>query len=89
MGPVLQALHFNKPFSLATDASDNGIGSVLLQEDPNGEFHAVSYHSKKKLNGHQKRYSTIEKEALALINSLKHFEIYLTVSASPITVYTD
>jgi len=38
---------------------------------------------------HQKSYSTIEKEALALLWALQHFEVYLGSSAVPITVYTD
>lgn len=45
------------------DASDIGIGAVLMQEDENGNLHPVSFYSKK-LNKFQKSYSTIEKDAL-------------------------
>ena len=42
---------------------------------------------KKKMYVHQKHYSTFEKEALALILALKHFDVY--VSGAPLLVYTD
>ena len=84
---VLKALDFNKPFSLATDASDYGIRAVLLQEDDDGKLHPVGYHLK--FYAHQKNYSMIEKEVLALIDSLKHFEIYVSTSASPTIMFID
>ncbi len=37
----------------------------------------------------QHNYNTIEKEALALLITLQHFEVYLGGSNVPITVYTD
>ena len=37
---------------------------------------------------YQKRYSTIEKEALALIKALEHFEVYLN-TGKRIVVYSD
>ena len=74
--PVLLAPNFCKPFKLAVDASDVGAGGVLLQEDENGVDHPVCYFSHK-FNKHQKVYSTIEKECLALILSLQFFEPHL------------
>ena len=86
--PVLSAPNFNKTFKLNVDASDVGAGAVLLQEDSDGIDHPVCYFSKK-FNAHQKNYSTIEKECLALILALQHFEIYVTSSHFPIVVNTD
>ena len=86
--PVLLAPDFDKCFKLAVDASDVGIGAVLLQEDNNGIDHPVCYFSKK-FNKHQKNYSTIEKECLALILAIQQFEVYLTSSTSPIVVFSD
>ena len=43
----------------------------------------------KKFNKHQKNYSTIEKECLALILAIQQFEVYLTSSTSPIVVFSD
>ena len=64
--PVLSAPDFYKSFKLAVDASDIGVGGVLLQEDTNGIDHTVCYFSRK-LTKHQKKYSTIEKGCLALL----------------------
>ena len=86
--PVLVAPAFHKPFKMATDASDVGVGAVLLQEDSSGIDRPVSYFSKK-LNKHQKAYSTIEKETLSLVLALQHFEVYLSCCPGDIVVYTD
>ncbi|KAJ8026574.1 hypothetical protein HOLleu_31450 [Holothuria leucospilota] len=86
--PVLIAPDFEKQFKLAVDASDNGIGAVLLQADEHGVDHPVCYYSKK-FDKHQKNYSTIEKETLALILGLQHFDVLFGTTSFPITVYTD
>ena len=85
--PIPKAPDFDKPFKLAVDASDVGIGAVLLQEQ-NGVDHPVCYFSRK-LDKHQKNYSTIEKEALALLLSLQHFDVYVCSSPASVVVYTD
>ena len=84
--PVLPAPDFEQPFSLHTDAADHGIGAVLSQRDQDGHLKPVGYFSKK-LNKHQKAYSTIEKEALLL--SMIHFHVYVTAGKAPTQVYTD
>ena len=86
--PVLMASDFNKPFKIAVDASDLDIGAVLLQEDDSGVERPVSYFSRK-LNRHQKNYSTIEKETFALPASLQQFEVYVTNGTGPLSVNTD
>ena len=85
--PILLAPDFSKEFKLAVDASDIGVGGVLLQEDGYGVDHPVCYFSKK-FNKHQQNYSTIEKECLALLLALEHFEVYLSTS-STLIVYSD
>lgn len=86
--PVLLAPNFNKPFTLHTDASDEGVGAALSQADENGNFRPISYFSKK-LNKHQKGYSVIEKELLAVILALENYAIYVTSGTDPINVYTN
>ena len=86
--PVLSPPDWTKPFILATDASDTGVGGVLLQKDDAGIEHPVSYFSKK-LSACQRKYSTIEKEAFAVIMALQHFEVYLSGGGNPIEVRTD
>ena len=53
---------------------------MLLQSDQDDVEHPVSFYSRK-LSSTQKNYSTVEKEALALLLSLKHFEVYLGKSS--------
>ena len=86
--PVLAAPNFAIPFKLAIDASDLGMGAVLIQENSEGVDHPVCYYSKK-FNVHQQRYSTIEKEALALLRALDHFEVYVGGYSHSTVVYTD
>lgn len=85
--PVLAAPRFDQPFKLHTDASDVGVGAVLLQENAQGIDCPVSFFSRK-FNKHQYNYSVIEKEALALIWALQHFDVYVGSGAS-LTVFTD
>ena len=73
--PVLNYPDFEKPFVLNTDASDIAIGAVLSQ-NINGENHAIGYFSQK-LSNCERNYSTTEKEALAIVKSVKHFNAYL------------
>ncbi len=86
--PVLSDPNFALAFKLPVDASSAGAGAVQLQEDSAGIEHPVSYFSKK-FTKCQQRYSTIEKEALALLLALQHFEVYLGGSCNPVVVYTD
>ncbi len=60
--PVLRLPDISKPFVLRTDASNTGVGAVLLQ-DHEGQLFPVSYASKKLLQ-REVAYSTIEKECL-------------------------
>ena len=69
--PILQYPDFSKPFTLTTDASNIAIGSVLSQND-----HPVAFYSRT-LNSAERNYSTIERELLAIVNSIKHFRCYL------------
>lgn len=69
--PVLRNPNFSKSFVLTTDASMHSIGAVLSQEN-----HPVCFASRT-LNDHESRYSTIEKELLAIVWSVKYFRIYL------------
>ena len=85
---VLQALDFYSQFKLAVDASDAAVCAVLLQEDSDGIGHPICYFSRK-FNKNQRNYSTVEKECLALILALQHFEVCVTSSSFPIIVYSD
>lgn len=82
--PILCAPDFSKDFFICTDASDIGVGGVLCQESENSLM-PVAYMSVK-LNQYQKKYSVIEKEALAIIKCIEKFEPYIVKGT---TIYTD
>ena len=86
--PVLMAPNFDKQFKLYVDASDLGMGAVLLQEDSVEVDHPVCYYSKK-FDLHKRSYLTVEKETLALVLSLQHFEVYLSSTIVSVEVFTD
>ena len=73
--PVLCLPDMSKPFILQTDASADGIGAILLQE-VDGVKHPVAYTSKKLLP-RERNYSTIEREAFAIIWGIQKFQNYL------------
>jgi len=54
------------------DASQTGIGAVLLQQDKQGKERPVSF-ILRTLNETERRYSVIHREALALYWSVKKF----------------
>ena len=86
--PLLAAPNFDKPFKLAVDASNLGIGAVLIQDDCDNVERPVSYYSKK-FNKAQLNYSVIEKELLALILALQFYNVYVSPSDDKVVVYTD
>ena len=73
--PILRIPDVKKPFVLRTDASDVGLGAVLLQEY-DGKLYPVSYASRKLLD-RERNYSAIEKECLAVVWGIKKYIRYL------------
>ena len=84
--PVLSSPDFEKTFILQTDASNYGVGAVLSQTDADGLEHPIAYFSRKLLDREQK-YSTIEKECLAIKLAIKAFQMYLL--GRPFIIQTD
>lgn len=73
--PILRSPDLEQPFVLRTDASSTSLGAVLLQRH-DGVAHPVAYASRKLLP-REARYSTIEREGLALVWAIQKFHVFL------------
>ncbi|XP_018364694.1 PREDICTED: uncharacterized protein K02A2.6-like, partial [Trachymyrmex cornetzi] len=69
--PVLQFFDPRKSVVVSVDASQSGLGAVLLQNNLPVEYASRS------LNNTQKNYAQIEKEALAIAFACKRFHYYI------------
>jgi len=79
--PVLTLPDPNEHFTVQSDASDEAIGAVLLQNNK-----PVAYISRA-LSSAEEKYPTHEKETLAIIYALKQWRVYL--AGRKFTVFTD
>lgn len=73
------------PLSIMADASDNCIGAVL-QQYANDKWIPLGYYSVK-LNETQKKYSTYDKELLAIYSAVLHFRKLF--EGRELTIFTD
>ena len=88
LSPVLQLLDLSKPFTVQTDASKLGTGTVLLQQDATGVSHPCAYLSQA-LVGAEQNYQVYDLELLAVIRVLKAWRPYLISPVEPMIFYTD
>ena len=85
--PVLAFADFKKPFLLETDASIEGLGAVLSQEQDDGRYHPVAYASHG-LKGGELKYHSSKLEFLALKWAMtEQFREYLQYQ--PFLIRTD
>ena len=71
---------------IITDASPVGLGTILAQQQENGEYKPIAYGSRA-LTDTETRYSQTEKEALAVTWSCQHFHYY--IYDRHVTIITD
>ena len=77
--PILSYPNFLRDFIIHTDASGYGVGSVLaqIQEEHGVKKEVVIAYTSQHLNNTQANWSTVEKEAYAIVHAVKTFYPYL------------
>lgn len=83
--PVLQLPDFSCPFVVNADASEYAIGATLSQDHGHG-IRPCAYFSRQ-LQKPERQLGTYDREALAIINALKTWSIYL--DGSHFTILSD
>ena len=73
--PLLHVPDFSREFVLATDASNTAV-SAVLQQRMESELVPISYHSRI-LSPAEEKYSTYEKECLAVLFGVEKCRAYL------------
>ena len=68
--------NYKKEFSIASDASANGIGGVVFQLDENDKEWPIAYYSSQLID-REKNWSIYQRELLALIECLKHLRYFV------------
>ena len=73
---ILVSPCWTKVFHVYLDASDVAIGVVLSQKDDKNVDHPI-YYASRQLVAVERNYTTIEQEALGMVNSVEKFHCYL------------
>jgi hypothetical protein len=76
---VLVSPDYSKDFQIFSFASKDTIGGVLLQKNDQGQDQPIAYMSRALQNAELK-YPMVEKQAHALVKSLKHFRVFIGYS---------
>ncbi len=93
--PVLTQPNFEKPFFLQTDASAYGMGTILSQEGEHHtvasqkpKLHPIAYYSTT-FTPTEQNYDIYERELLAIMKALTHWQHYLGWTKTPFTILTN
>jgi transposase InsO family protein len=77
--PVLISPDYTKDFQIFSFASEDTIVGVLLQKNDQGHDQPIAYMSRA-LQNSELKYPMFEKQAYALVKSLKHFRVFIGYS---------
>ena len=82
----LHIVYFAEPFNLFVDASLHAVSAVLTQTGDDGTELSVAF-SSTKLSQSQMAWSTIEREAYAVLSALKKYRSW--IFGTQVTVYSN
>jgi hypothetical protein len=77
--PVLISPNYSKYFQVISFASEDTIAGVLLQKNEEGQEKPIAFMSKA-LQNFELNYTSMQKQAYALVKFLKHFRVYIGYS---------
>uniref|UniRef100_A0A3B3SBH5 Gypsy retrotransposon integrase-like protein 1 n=1 Tax=Paramormyrops kingsleyae TaxID=1676925 RepID=A0A3B3SBH5_9TELE len=87
--PILKQPRPELPFEVEVDASESGVGAVLIQRDPEtGRRHPCAYFSRK-LSSAERNYDVGDRELLAMKLALEEWRHWLEGARHPFLVLTD
>jgi hypothetical protein len=91
----LHIIEWGKPFNVFSDASAYCAAGILSQTDDQGKERPIAFYSRK-FNDTQRAWSTIEREAFAVLEAVKRFyhwifgyEIHVFSDHNPLAYLTD
>jgi len=79
----LHVVEYGRPCGILTDASEKSVGCCLVQWDPSGTEKPIAFASAK-LSPTQMRWSTIEREAYAVMFALRKFRNFIFTTKTTI-----
>ena len=88
MEPILIMFDPIKPIMLETDTSDLALGAVISQQRLDGKWYPIAFYLWK-LTISEQNYKIHDKKLLAIVDSMKHWRVYLEDPRHQIQVYLD
>jgi len=79
MAPVLKSPNFSRPFQVFSFASFHTVAACLLQKNEDGFEQPIAFFSMS-LQASELKYDIMEKQAYALVRTIKSFRPYLVGS---------
>jgi len=86
--PILQHLNPERPVTIETDAFEYAIGAICAQPDEKGILHPVVYYSRK-LKDLERNYDIHDKQLLAIIDTLRKWDMYFKTTGPKIMILKD
>jgi hypothetical protein len=86
--PVLLQPDQKKPFEVEVNASNYAISAFLMQRDNKGIAHPVAFFLKT-MNPAQRNYDVYNRELLGLVETCRHWRLYLHQLTHTVKIHTD